>query len=449
MPRHRRTQLNDAILNATLAVDDNLPQLHRPHHRRWCRRDPGAGNVYIALTDRPAGSPERLRWPIYERNAIVQLISSHRQRPDLLGSCRDTTATTPGPGTSRTTASDTDPSLISVSQGGTDPVSGSAIAGGQITIDLRQHPQRAETAARWWISSCPPRYVPNAGNTAMTRMDPEQGNRWSLATTVLGSLTQVFPNAQVIAGHAGGWESGPGPPDRLGQHSGIVHSAHQGRLYVAVMWIATTPIRYGVAAPGPTRPTTLDIFLSYSDNGGTDLGLGRAGQRRRRGDRRLLRRSDPFGLRGSRSSTAGSPAAPSFSPRWPWTRTTGTLAVSYEDARYDALRTTVLLANSVQLSIDGGGEFFDQTTYFDTADPGLRRTEPVAQGPRADQHQPGHRCQHRSTDGVRGYRQPIKAWRSYGGKLYGSVRERTCPGRQQRQRGPSLNGLIWTSITGF
>jgi subtilisin-like proprotein convertase family protein len=154
----------------------------------------------------------------------------------------------------------------------------------------------------------------------------------SVGTSVLGSVNNIYPLRGVVSEQIG---IGPSPVLAADNTLGAF-SAFQGRTYLA--WVD--------APPGPILPPgqLLDsskIFLSHSDNGGLTWSAPEQVN-----DDNLL---DGFS-EGNR---------PHMLPAIAVDQTTGTLVVSFFDARNDAARARV--AYYITTSINGGASFSPQT----------------------------------------------------------------------------------------
>jgi len=159
------------------------------------------------------------------------------------------------------------------------------------------------------------------------------GTDVAVATTrVRGAISSPFPTAQPVLPDRG---FGPGATVASDNTLGSF-SAYQGRLYVAYTGYT------GTAAGDRT-----DIFLMSSDEGG-DAGSWSMAPVRVNDDNGML---DSF-------SEGGINTRPHFQPEVAVDQTTGTVVVSYYDARHDAARSRV--ARYFGASIDGGGTFGPQ-----------------------------------------------------------------------------------------
>ena len=125
---------------------------------------------------------------------------------------------------------------------------------------------------------------------------------------------------------------------------------HQGRIY------ATYVNRDNTTAPANPADNT-DIFLAYSDNGGRSWTSGIVSTR-------TIAQTDGYseafdgsnGLLGSGLAVSG---RPQFLPSVAVDQSTGTLVMSWYDARNDASRVRV--ATYLTYSVDGGSNFSPQT----------------------------------------------------------------------------------------
>jgi subtilisin-like proprotein convertase family protein len=116
-------------------------------------------------------------------------------------------------------------------------------------------------------------------------------------------------------------------------------SPYQGRLYIA--YVARIP-------PPPANPLdNTDIFLSYSDDGGISW------------SRAPLKVNDDSAFDGFSEGTR-----PQFEPNIAVDQSTGTLVLTFYDARYDSARDRV--TTTIATSIDGGQTFAPQTYLNDS-----------------------------------------------------------------------------------
>ncbi len=162
---------------------------------------------------------------------------------------------------------------------------------------------------------------------------------------VPGSLTDTYPTT------APSTPNGVGPGLVFAEDNTLgPYSPYQGRIYAAFVGY------FDAAISGPTNPTTnTDIFLVYSDNGGQTW-------------------SSPELVNADQASTDGYSAAndseadpnneltgrTQFQPELAVDQSTGTLVISWRDARDDAGNARV--ATYITTSIDGG-QTFGPATY--------------------------------------------------------------------------------------
>ncbi len=123
-------------------------------------------------------------------------------------------------------------------------------------------------------------------------------------------------------------------------------SPYQGRLYVAY-----------VGTPNTNTPDNGDIYLAYSDDGG----IGWVTRRTNPADplSAPLRINDDNAVSDGFSEGSATTGRAQVQPAIAVDQTTGTLVVTYLDARYDAARSR--FATYVATSIDGGATFGPQT----------------------------------------------------------------------------------------
>ncbi|HEX3446680.1 MAG TPA: hypothetical protein VHS97_00395, partial [Isosphaeraceae bacterium] len=177
-------------------------------------------------------------------------------------------------------------------------------------------------------------------STGMSRSSPSV-----VATTlVTGALGNSFANKPPSSPSVG---VGPGPVVAIDNTLGSA-SPDQGRIYAAyVIYLRDSDPN---AHLNPT--TNTDIALSYSDNGGqTWISDG-------------IVNDDAATLDGYSGSSIGSASAytsgrTQFQPEIAVDQATGTLVVSWRDARNDAANARV--ATYITTSIDGGNSFSAQT----------------------------------------------------------------------------------------
>ena len=160
---------------------------------------------------------------------------------------------------------------------------------------------------------------------------------------VPGSVTPIYPTTA--------------PSSPVGIGPGLVmasdntlgsFSPYEGRIYAAFVGY------YNVKVYGVKNPTTnTDIFLTYSDDGGRSWSI------------RFRSTTTPAALDGysAANTLTGNPndivtGRTQFQPELAVDQTTGTLVVSWRDARDDAANARV--ATYITTSIDGGQTFGDQ-----------------------------------------------------------------------------------------
>jgi len=212
-------------------------------------------------------------------------------------------------------------------------------------------------------------------------------------TTVRGAVTSPYPRAAAVTGE------GIGPAPVIASDNTLgAFSPYQGRLYVAFVDRIDNTFN-------PADNT--DIFLAYSDDGGQSW------------IRQFNQVNDDLGARDGFSEATNnlSPSGtvtgrPQFQPEIQVDQTTGTLVLSWLDARHDAARartTTYIAASS-----DGGQTYAPQVyaNRSQTAIDALTRKE-VVLGPIPDNQSSGNP----NTDGTFGFgtRQGLAV---FGGRIY-------------------------------
>ncbi|MCY2953695.1 MAG: proprotein convertase P-domain-containing protein [Planctomycetota bacterium] len=125
-------------------------------------------------------------------------------------------------------------------------------------------------------------------------------------------------------------------------------SPYQGRLYVAYA---------DRLNPATNAADNTDIFLAYSDDGGIGWTVRKTDPTNPLST--PLRVNDDNAVADGFSEGGASSGRPQFQPAIAVDQTTGTLVMSYLDARHDGVRTRV--ATYVATSIDGGATFGPQT----------------------------------------------------------------------------------------
>ena len=152
-------------------------------------------------------------------------------------------------------------------------------------------------------------------------------------TPVFGAISGAFPLQPAVSPDRG---IGPGisiaSDNTLGSFS-----PYQGRLYVAYTG-------RGAAAGNPADNT--DVYLTYSDDAGATWSVG-------------AKVNDDSARADGFSEAAANSGRPQFQPSVAVDQSTGTLVMTWYDARYDAARARA--AMFVGASIDGGTTFAPQT----------------------------------------------------------------------------------------
>ncbi len=241
-------------------------------------------------------------------------------------------------------------------------------------------------------------------------------NFWTLSlstglTPDANDVVMAGTNGLVVPGSASNHYPTAAPSSPVGISPGLVmasdntlgsFSPYEGRIYAAFVGY------YNVTVYGVKNPTTnTDIFLTYSDDGGRSW-------------------SDPIQVNDDTAALDGYSAANTltgnpndivtgrtqFQPELAIDLTTGTLVVSWQDARDDAANARV--ATYITTSIDGGQTFSDQvyanpsSTAIDTI-----TGQTVVLGPESDNESAGNS----HTDTTFGYGSSMGLAVS-GGQLY-------------------------------
>jgi subtilisin-like proprotein convertase family protein len=301
------------ISQAVLAVDNTAPTFTDPTTGATVT-NPGAGNVYIAWV---ADTPPPTNPPPWNRTAIEMVTSTDGGA--TFGAEQVLSAGGNGLGNAYRNMLP----RIAVSQGGTG-----GAAPGQVTVVWEQ---AGTTATRNGaaLSDILSRRLTPTGGTMTLGVQSRVSDSIVLSTiTGLGSTAGVGA-APVIASD-----------NTLGSFS-----ANQGRLYVVFT------DRDNRDSQNPA--TNTDIYLAYSDNGGVSW------QRRGATVNQDWSQTDGYSERaqnGQGWEIAGRAQSMPQVAVDPWT---GTLVVSWYDARHDAAQAR--LSNYVTTSIDGGGTFGGET----------------------------------------------------------------------------------------
>ena len=347
-----------AFRDGDLVVDSTLPSFTDPANGATVV-NPNSGNVYLSLL---ADTPNALNANPFNP-FTVQLIGSKDQGVTFSG------ASTLGSG-NFTTARNSMP-RITVSQGTAD----GRIEPGRLTAvfldtgsgnNFAPLPQDIVVSRSISVDSSgiTPALILRVSRTVATTnilatddTVDGQGQTANPANTALG-----FTAAPVIASD-----------NTLGQFSPT-----QGRLYVAFV------DRYDILRDAPlgldNPATNTDIFLSFSDDGGNSW----SPPRQVNDDNALV-----DGHSQAVNATLLTTGRPQFMPEVAVDPTTGTLVMTWRDARDDA--AGVRVATYITTSINGGGSFSDQT-FLNAAqapfDESIRRN--VTLGPVPDNQSAGN-----------------------------------------------------------
>jgi subtilisin-like proprotein convertase family protein len=203
-----------------------------------------------------------------------------------------------------------------------------------------------------------------------------------------GGVAGAFPLAPIVAPDRGIAAS----PVLASDNTLGSFSPFQGRLYVA----------YTGRLPANGNPTdNTDIFLAVSDDGG--LSWFASGG---------LKVNDDLGITDGFSEAAANAGRPQFMPSAAVDPVTGTLVVSYYDARYDASRARV--GQFISTSIDGGSTF-GKSTFANIANTALDAVtgNTITLGPVPDNQSSG--AANRDTDFGFGLRQGLVV---FNGKIH-------------------------------
>jgi subtilisin-like proprotein convertase family protein len=329
------------VFRPFLAVDSNVASFTDPD-TGVVQADPSAGNVYIAWSaDTPAPSGAT-NW----NRHTIQLVTSS-DGAGSFGAPVDL-----GHGHSLP-FQETSPRLA-VSQG---DIAG-RVQPGQVTVIWDDYGIGA--------TASPPQdvifsQVVTGGGSAPGALG------FVAATTVRGALAASYPNTFPNSGSMLTDPLGVGPGATIAADSTLgSFSPHQGRIYVAYVDRYNSLI-YGAAA-GANPADNTDVFLKFSDNGGTSWNSAQVDPLT----------GNPLPANDDNGLTDGYSGAhidftevntitgrPQFQPELAVDQMTGTVALSFLDARYDAARARV--ATTLTTSVDGGITFSPQDGSF--ADP--------------------------------------------------------------------------------
>jgi len=203
------------------------------------------------------------------------------------------------------------------------------------TVDTNTSVTTPPNFVNFWTLSPSSGLTPDPNDVVMTATN---------GLVVKGSITPIYPTAA--------------PSSPVGLGPGLVmasdntlgsFSPYEGRIYAAFVGY------YNVTVDGVKNPTTnTDIFLTYSDDGG------------RSWSEPVQVNNDTAALDGysAANTIGGNPndivtGRTQFQPELAVDQTTGTLVISWRDARDDAANARV--ATYITTSIDGGQSFSAQT----------------------------------------------------------------------------------------
>ena len=308
----------NAVLSLSLAVDNTVSSFT---DGSWQVSNPNSGNVYIAMglsTPNPAS-------PTNFNNFTVRMFYSTDK-----GVTFSAPMTLGASAANNTNEHDIAPK-ISVSQGGGN----TGIAPGLVSVV-------------WDDFGTDAKATPNPLDDIRVRtFNPSTQTLGSIVvaarTTILGTQTlgtypTTYPLQPAVSPHLG---IGPAPviasDNTLGNYS-----EYQGRLYIAYVGRTATNVT------NTTNPTdNTDIYLVSSGDGGRTWSSS------------IQVNQDNSQLDGYSEGLGGQSGRPQFEPQVSVDPATGTLVVSYLDARDDAARARY--ATYVTTSITGGSSFAPDT----------------------------------------------------------------------------------------
>lgn len=340
-----------AIRDASLAVDDNLASYTDPITGQTLT-NAGANRVYIAWeTDEPV--PTGFTPAAFWNFNTVELLTSTNNGQTFSAPITNIGAVHPnGRSDYRSAAAP----RLTVTQGrapGTLSANDAGVVGGQITVvfddfNSAGNLDNAPTAVDVIRAAT---FTPNASGTVAGTVSTVG------FTVVRGARNSPYPLASPST------PIGIGPAPAIASDNTLGNFAHPGRAYVAYVDRYDTA-RFSGAGNNPADNT--EIFLAFNDFDGK--GWQSAGQV-----------NDDAALRDGFSSAVVSPGLktgrPQYLPAIAVDPATGTVAVSYQDTRFDPSLTRTV--DSIQLSGDGGATWsasthadadliaYDQTTQRD------------------------------------------------------------------------------------
>jgi subtilisin-like proprotein convertase family protein len=246
------------------------------------------------------------------------------------------------------------------------------------TVDTNTSPTTPPNFVNFWTLSLSTGLTPDAN--AVVVGGPTES---TFGLVVPGSVTPVYPTAA------------PSSPVGIGPGLAMVEdntlgsfSPYEGRIYLAFVGY------YNITIDGVKNPTTnTDIFLTYSDNAG------------RTWSNPVQVNDDTAALDGysaANTLTATNPdivtGRTQFQPELAVDPTTGTLVISWRDARDDAANARV--ATYIATSIDGGQSFSPQT-YANPQNVAIDAAtgQDIVLGPKGDNESSGNS----HTDATYGY----------------------------------------------
>ncbi len=301
-----------AVMNFSLAVDSNLSTFTDPSTGA-SQSDPNSGSVYIAWT---ANTPPPTNPPNPYNPFTIQMVASSDgvTFPGSGPTGPGTTISRGNFGNQRYTAPQ-----LAISQGKVGTV------GGGVTVIYDDFGSLN--------GANPPldQILSNAVTFNGTTLSPGFG-RFVAVTTVRGALNAPYPLGSGVS------PVGIGPGAQIAVDNTLgSFSANQGKLYV-------TYVNQSTATGNPADNT--DIFLTTSSDGGQSWSSG-------------IKVNDDLASKDGYSGASATTGRPQFEPSIAVDSSTGTVALSWLDARDDASNTRY--ATYLTTSIDGGQTFSKNT----------------------------------------------------------------------------------------
>lgn len=382
-----------AVRDAVIGVDDNLPSFTDPA-TGITQTDAGSGRVYIAWEEDvpvPSGFPANL-WNL---NSMELLTSTNGGltfgAPIAFG----------GPHAAGRSDYEADAApRIAISQGrpaGTLSPTDAGVTGGQVTVvfdDFHSNGDLVGAPAAIYDVIWAATFTPTSIGTSSV------GRKQVALSSVRGAANSPYPLASPSS------PIGIGPGAVIASDNTLGASPHAGRLYVAYTDRYDTT-RFPQAGGNPADNT--DIRLMFSDDGGQtwkSAGQVNDDDALTDGFSAGITPSDP----NFKSAITG---RPQYLPQIAVDPATGTVAISYEDTRYDPTKSRTV--ESIQISGDGGTTF-SKSTYADATlsayDQTTGRTVPIGPIPSNQANSPDAPA---AAQGGLGDRQGLAI---YDGRLY-------------------------------